>query len=342
MSATSRFHAALAAVDALPYNPRAGPSAFWARVKGAADMLGHNVPAAGRFFVAVNPYPHPFRLCEIRTPDDARLAAWLAPGDTGKPGLLVMPGTFHTKDDTMRKSKAIRAWRAWGWSVLVMDQRGFGGSSSAEGTGGLLEAQDVLDAARHLREETGCARVGVLGESLGGAAALNAASLRGAEDDLAAVTAWSPFADLAEAVRHVTVAEGESNATLAVTRRAYRALVQARSGGRFESFDDYLSARAEALGIDVRQLLELSSPVRRVRHVRVPTLVVHAEDDPVVPVTHARRLAEAGRANPLFAVRVVPAGQHLYFDALDATWYWGVLDAFLRRLAEDRPAEASP
>jgi len=66
----------------------------------------------------------------------------------------------------------------------------------------------------------------------------------------------------------------------------------------------------------------------------VPTLVVHAEDDPVVPVVHARRLATAAASNPRVAVRVLPAGGHLLFDAVDEGWYWGALDAFLRRLTE--------
>lgn len=336
MSAAWTPDDAFRAVDTLRFAPRPrAPRAIWARVKTATDMVSHNFPATERVFVALNPYPHPFRLVDVAT-DDGPLSAWLAPGRRGAPGLLLAPGTLHTKDDTMRKAKAIRVWRDWGWSVLAMDQRGFGGSWAVPGSGGLLEADDVLAAARHLREATGCGRVAIVGESLGGAAALNAAARDGAADDLAAVAAWSPFADLAEAVTHLTVPNPDGGRALAVTQRAYRVMLWARSHGRYRAFDQYLADRAQELGMDVRGLLEAASPVRRIGDVRVPALIVHAEDDPVVPVRHARLLAEAAKDNPNVAVRILPSGGHLFFDAMDDAWYWGVMEAFVRRLAEGR------
>jgi fermentation-respiration switch protein FrsA (DUF1100 family) len=48
------------------------------------------------------------------------------------------------------------------------------------------------------------------------------------------------------------------------------------------------------LGIDLRDV----SPAERVRHTRVPILVIHSSADAVIPFSHARSLQEALKNNP--------------------------------------------
>src|SRR5438552_2019629 len=102
-------------------------------------------------------------------PDGARLAAWHGPGRPGARAVLFLPGTFQTKDDTSRKRRAMQLWRRFGAHVLIVDQRGFGGSAAHAPSGGGQEARDALVAAEWLSAQSGAARVTLWGESLGGA-----------------------------------------------------------------------------------------------------------------------------------------------------------------------------
>jgi alpha-beta hydrolase superfamily lysophospholipase len=301
----------------------------WRDAKAALDLVAHNVPRAHRWLVRLNPYPRPWRAVTLRMPDGARLAGWHGRGRAGAPAVLMLPGTFQTKDDTPRKRRALSLWRRFGAHVLIIDQRGFGGSAAERGTGGNVEAGDALVAAAWLARESGRARVVLWGESLGGAIALLAATRPGAEDVVERVVAWSPFADLGDAA---LATAGDDPRGRTMLGRTYRWLLRHRDR-RVHDFREFLQLRAAELGTTVEALLDEGSPARHVARLRVPAVVFHAEDDPVVPVDHARRLADL-RA-PLLAVHVLPRGRHLAFDRVAPRWYAAVTE---RLLTIDRSA----
>ncbi|HET6405979.1 MAG TPA: alpha/beta fold hydrolase [Candidatus Thermoplasmatota archaeon] len=288
-------------------------------VKTGLDFVAHNLPPAHRVLVRLNPYPRPWRPMTIEAPDGARLAAWYGPGRADGPSILFAPGTFQTKDDTPRKKRAIDLWRRLGANVLIMDLRGFGGSHAALGSGGYLESRDLHLAADRLREESGAERVALWGESLGGAVSLLAASLPRAEERFSRVLAWSPFADLREAS---TVANPSTDIGRSLLGRTYRWLLRHRTRNEVRDFEQYLALCAQQLGMDVETLCHSCSPSAHVRRLRVPATVFHAEDDFVVPVEHAWRLARAGAPN--LQVHVLPRGSHLAFDREAPEWYAAV------------------
>jgi fermentation-respiration switch protein FrsA (DUF1100 family) len=74
----------------------------------------------------------------------------------------------------------------------------------------------------------------------------------------------------------------------------------------------------------------------------VPVLVLHAEDDEVVPVEHARMLEQAAADNDNVRVWIVPGGGHAAFDAIDRDWTYAVYRAFFERLATYAAAPAQP
>lgn len=299
----------------------------WADAKAGLDFVAHNLPRAHRFLVRVNPYPKPWGAVTLDMPDGARLAAWHGPGAVGSgPAILIIPGTFQTKDDTPRKRRALHLWRRYAPAhVLIVDQRGFGGSAAYPGTGGSQEARDALVAADWLARESGVPKVLLWGESLGGAIALLAACQDGAEQRIESVLAWSPFADLADATRAAATDDERGRTLLGHT---YRWLLH-HHDHRVRDFREFLTLRARELGISVEELMYAGSPARHVARLRVPATVVHAEDDPVVPVAHARKLADARSAK--LNVHVVPRGKHLEFDREAPTWYEAVTDRFLGR-----------
>lgn len=317
----------VASLASIPFDaPRPfGPRDLWQETKQALDFVAHNLPRAHTFFVRLNPYPAPWRAETIVTPDGARLAAWHGEGAPGGPAVLMVPGTFQTKDDTPRKRRAIDLWRRLGAHVLILDLRGFGGSHAYPGSGGHVEAHDLLAAADWLRARSGRDRVVLWGESLGAAATLLSACLPDAQLRYERVVAWAPFADLADAI----------NASLATSRRGrslvgrtYRWLLRRRTGD--EDFGVYLRGRAEAMGMPWEELVAAGSPCYHVEDLRIPATVFHAADDPIVPVTHARLLARVAKERaPMLEVHVLPRGRHIEFDRVAPAWYAATTRALL-------------
>lgn len=314
-------------LSSIPFDAPAArhPLDLWADVKTGLDFIVHNLPRAHTLLVRLNPYPAPWRHVRVLGHGGVVLSGWHGPGRPGAPAIVMLPGTFQTKDDTPRKRRAIELWRRLGAHVLILDMRGFGESHHLPGTAGHFESRDALAAADWLKARTGAARVHLWGESFGGATALLAGALPGAEERLASVVAWSPFSDLAEAARVATPGSPGGRTALA---RTYRWLLRRRTRNEVHTFEEYLDHVARDLGMPRADLVAACSPLQRLCDLRVPAFVFHAEDDPVVPCWHARRLAELGL--PTLAVQVVPRGGHLDFDRHAPAWYEAVTARILK------------
>ena len=123
----------------------------------------------------------------IAADDGVKLAAWLLPR-AGAPAVILLHGYPAEKADLLPIAAAL----APRFTVLLLDQRYFGGSGGRATTLGLRERRDLSRAIDFLAAR-GFNQVGVFGLSLGGAVALLAAA-----DDarIRAVAAYAPFADL--------------------------------------------------------------------------------------------------------------------------------------------------
>lgn len=288
-------------------------------VKQGLDFVAHNLPRAHDVLVRLNPYPRPWRPLTIDTHDGHKLAAWFGPGKPDSAAVLFAPGTFQTKDDTPRKRRAIDLWRRLGASVLILDLRGFGGSHGCPGTGGYHEAHDLHLAADRLLAESGKERTLLWGESLGGAVALRAGTLPGAQRRFSSIVAWSPFSDLRSAS---AVANPNTEVGRSILGRTYRWLIRRRAGSEVRTFEQYLDLCATQLGMTVDDLCRHGSPAEHIARLRVPATVFHAEDDHVVGVEHAHRLLRCQAPN--LKVHIVPRGAHLDFDRAAPMWYSSV------------------
>jgi len=325
----------LATIESLPQDPvpRSHLRNWAFRLKRTADFIGHARPHWARFFRRINPYPSPFEHVRIRTQDGVPIAGWYGPPHPGPAptwGLVVVPGMFSTKDDTVHKRRTIRIWREWKVPVVVIDMRAFG-ESAGIATAGWKEAYDVHGAARFLKQKAGIERVAVLAESMGGAAALNALALDGesGEDLLTGgVLAFSAFVDARDAVAYIS-AEPPADHPFATAWRGFRRLLSMKSMGGYERFDEYLEDVARVNGLrGLDELCDLANPKWKVGMMRQPALLVHAADDPVVPVRHARRMERYARERPHIQVVVVPWGGHTGFEAMDPWWFWEVCRRF--------------
>ena len=152
-----------------------------------------------------------------------------------------------------------------GYAVLQMNFRGSSGygwdfeSAAHQDMGGRMQ-DDVTDGARWLVEQ-GYAEAGrlcIMGGSYGGYAAL-----------------WSTV-KTPDLFRCAISLNGVSD----------WALVLAESW-------HYVKEKAQRQQLGNRTDLKHVSPLRRVAEIRAPILLVHGEDDRVVPVKHSRKMAKA-------------------------------------------------
>ncbi len=123
-------------------------------------------------------YPPEFQRRELRSAGGTPLAAVVALHADGaaRPGAVLVHGFTESKSQKNLVELATLLYKN-GWHVLALDYRGHGESRALSGapiTFGWKEADDVLAAARLLREESKAASVAVLGFSLGGRVAVKA------------------------------------------------------------------------------------------------------------------------------------------------------------------------
>ena len=130
------------------------------------------------------------------TADGVDLEAWLVPAPRSH-GLVVMfHGYAESKASLLPEARALHGL---GWSTLMVDFRGSGGSAGDETTVGFREAEDVAAAFEQARSLS-APRVALFGASMGAAAVLKAVAEHGLRAD--ALLLESPFDRLVSAVAH--------------------------------------------------------------------------------------------------------------------------------------------
>lgn len=132
--------------------------------------------------------------------DGVPLSGWLIPAVHRAPQGVVVLCHGHTSTRLTMLPKALSLHRNH-FTTLVFDFRARGRSGGDACTLGLRETDDVLGAMAFLREhpDTRALPIGILGESLGGAAALLAAAR---SPDIGAVATEGAFATLEEVMMH--------------------------------------------------------------------------------------------------------------------------------------------
>jgi len=318
-------------LESIPQHPVtfSHPRTWMFRARRMADFVGHVRHSSSQVLARLNPYPKPFRHVHYRTEDGVQIAGWLGPQHEGAAspwGLLLVPGMFATKDDTAHKRRAILIHRHWKIPVLAIDMRAFG-ESTGIGTAGWKEAFDVMGGAKFLAEQTGVTRVAVLAESMAGAAALNALALDAeTRTDLLSggVLCYSAFVDAKDAVGYIS-AKPPKGHPFASSFAGFRRLLMAKSMGQYERFDDLLDDVAKVNGLSgIDEMFDLANPKWKVPLIKQPTLLVHATNDPVVPVRHAHRMERYADGKPNIQVLITTWGEHTQFEPLDPHWYWEV------------------
>lgn len=263
---------------------------------------------------------HPWRLPSTPTPGQlglpyrafrlrgsgVDLAAWHIPHPTSRAGVVLCHGHNNCR---AQFTQLLRPLHEAGLHVLLFDHRAHGLSGGRICTYAHEEQRDVLASAEWLRREAGIQRLGLLGVSMGGAAALLAAEAARAD----AVVSDCAFARLEDMV--------EQNFYYLPRR------IRGTVGNGVRHWT------AQWCG-DVIDTVDPEAAVRRWRG--RPLLAIHAERDLLVPPEHGRRLQAA--AGPGTELWMVPGAHHARCLPHAPVEYARKVTRFLRaRLLDPRP-----
>ncbi len=139
---------------------------------------------------------------------------------------------------------------------------------------------------------------------------------------------FSAFVDAADAVKHISDRPPKGD-PFTKSWLGFRRLLKFKSRGGYERFDEYLADVARVNGLkDVGELYDLANPKWKAGLLQQPMLLVHATDDPVVPVRHARRMETYAQGKDHLQVMITSWGNHTGFEPLDPVWFWDVCRRF--------------
>jgi len=282
----------------------------------------------------------------FKVADDTTVAAdcYWQQDRAARPVLLALHGLESSSDAHYMRGLASQALRR-GWNAVLLNQRNCGGTERL--TPGLYHSgltADPVAVMRELVDKDGIRDIGVVGYSLGGNLSIKLAGELGASGSLPvrAVVAVSPTIDLDVCVRAI-----ERRANVAYQwnfvrnlRARMRRKVEAWPGAfdlapldriwTIRAFDEQYTAPFHGFA-GATDYYQKASAMRVVDRIRIPALILTAEDDPFVPGDQFR--AAAIRENPFVTARVEPWGGHCGFiaskDATDPYWAEASAAAFL-------------
>ncbi len=283
----------------------------WMMVSAAVVAERESVEANpgdyGMNFVDVGFMP---RMIEERADDEPiTLRGWWIPAardEAGEPSAIIV---VHGLDSNRaREPEAympfVRDLRDEGFSLLLFDLRAHGQSGGEITSAGYYERYDVLGAMDTATSRFGVPpeRIGVLGWSLGGVAALLAAT---EEPRLQALVIDSAFANIND---------------LFAAEVADRTPLPAWSVGALRPGMEVVAR--------VRYGIRLSDlkPEEFVDQLDFPILFTHSEDDDRIPIEHSERIADAATHAQSELIRFPGDGHSRAFEAHP--------EAFLQAVAE--------
>lgn len=242
------------------------------------------------------------------------------------PTLVIWHGMEGSISSGYMIATAAKAFRA-GFNVVRVNFRNCGGTEHLTPTlyhGGLSD--DLCVVVNELIEHDGLQRLYLLGFSLGGNMVLKLAGEAG--DDLpsqvVAVCALSPSVDLHASCEEILRKRNwiyHRNFVKSLKKRIR--LKHKLYPDRYDisrlprirtirEFDEEFVAPANGFA-DANDYYQRASSIRVAAGIRVPTLIIHAEDDPFIPFAPLRH--EVFSANPYILLVATPRGGHVAFIA---------------------------
>src|SRR5882672_1736481 len=243
---------------------------------------------------------------------------------TYHPTMIIWHGIEGSSESTYMLSTAQKSFSA-GFNVIRMNLRTCGGTEHLTSTiyhGGLTD--DLRAVVGELIQQDGLSRLFLVGFSLGGNLVLK---LAGEYDDnprreVSAVCAVSPSIDLQASAKLILKRSNwlyQHDFVRRLKQRLRRKhklfpelydISGLSSVRTLREFDDRYTSRAH--GFDgAEDYYYHASSIRVIDKIRIPTLIVHAEDDPFIPF--APMLDPAVTTNPYILLIATKQGGHVAF-----------------------------
>ena len=136
---------------------------------GASWVAGGRLSASANWPVA--PLPDDLHGKEVQFPSESgsTLHGWFVPGTKGAGAIVLMHGVRSDRTHMLERARFLNHA---GYTVLLFDFQGHGESPGKQITFGYLESKDARAAVGLLRALAPSEKIGVIGASMGGAAAL--------------------------------------------------------------------------------------------------------------------------------------------------------------------------
>ena len=242
---------------------------------------------AGSYLIAPTPSTVGAPPLELRaetvswvTSDGRPIKGWFVPGLPGRGAIILLHQLRANRHAMLGRAKFLH--RA-GYSVLMFDFQSHGETPGETQTFGFLEARDAVAAVGSLKRRLPDSKIGLLGVSLGGAAALLGSAQKLAD----ALVLEAVFTTLAEAVEN-------------------RLVNYLGPWGRYLA--PFLLWQVEPrLGVDPANL----APIERIGSIKAPLLLIVGSEDKRVTLGQSRRLYE--RASHSKSLWVLEGARHQNF-----------------------------
>jgi predicted alpha/beta-fold hydrolase len=224
-----------------------------------------------------------------------------------------------------------------GFNVIRVNIRNCGGTEHLTPTlyhGGM--SQDLRAVVEELIQQDGLEQIFLLGFSLGGNMVLKLAGEYGdsVPPQLRALCAISPSVDLAASAHLINTRRNwlyhqsfivKLKRKVRLKHRLFPDLYDVTNARKIRTlfeFDEAYTARANGFA-DAKDYYHRASSTRVAQEIRVPTLILHAKDDPFIPFGPLN--AESFQSNPNVLVIATERGGHVAFVSMkskDADRFW--------------------
>jgi dipeptidyl aminopeptidase/acylaminoacyl peptidase len=255
----------------------------------------------------------------VFSPDEERIALKVADGLTIKgtflpgasntsPGILMLHGVQSSRAQFRRSALWLQAQ---GFAVLAIDFRGHGESAQVQRSFGVYESRDARSAFDWLKARQAGAKIGVVGASLGGAAALIGDTGPLPAD---ALVLQAVYPDIRHAIRNrIATRAGVTVTTLAEPLLSFQGPL------RYGRWPDAIS------------------PIAAISNFRGPVLIIGGGADLSTPPDETRALARA--ADEKAELWMVEGANHPEIAAMDSDAYRQRIGAFFKdRLSPPAPS----
>src|SRR3990172_4659216 len=338
------MHAKSAPVDPLKAGRSSNEAqqiiALAARVFANKPFVPHSLFGGGHAQTLVA-YAWPRRYRLPSAPDEARLfevapgVAVLArcrwhPDRQNRLTLVTSHGIEGSVSSVYMKATAQKGFRL-GFNVVRVNLRNCGGTEHLTPTlyhGGLSE--DLRAVTTELIERDGLSEISLIGFSLGGNLVLKLAGEYGNEPPKAvrAICAISPSVDLSASAEEI---ERRSNwlyhqdflrrlrKRIYLKKRLYPELydlAKIHLVRTIRDFDEHFTSLAHGF-VNADDYYSQASSIRVLAEIRIPTLIIHAQDDPFIPFAPLTNPAIS--SNPNILLLAPERGGHVAFVAANSS-----------------------